>query len=326
MDFDLFSYDKYIVSFSGGKDSTALLLFLIDNKVDKSKIELWHQEIDGRGENFFDWEVTPDYCKKLAEAFGVSVFFQWKDGGFKREMLRCNERTAKIFYECPDNTIHSVGGEKGKYSTRLKFPQPSPNLNVRWCSSYLKIDVCAAAIRNQERFNGLRTLVLSGERGEESKQRAGYAILEPDKSDLRYGKKIVRYVDRYRPIRDWTERRIWDLLEKYRVKPHPCYFMGFGRCSCKFCIFGNANQFASAACISHQNFSQLVKFEKEFGYTLKRDTDLSTLIKKGVPYRDITPELARLATSYQYNSDIFIPYTQQWELPAGAFKKCGGPM
>ena len=38
MDFDLFSYDKYIVSFSGGKDSTALLLFLIDNKVDKSKI------------------------------------------------------------------------------------------------------------------------------------------------------------------------------------------------------------------------------------------------------------------------------------------------
>ena len=60
MDFDLFGYDKYIVSFSGGKDSTALLLFLIDNGVDKSKIELWHQEIDGRGENFFDWEVTPD--------------------------------------------------------------------------------------------------------------------------------------------------------------------------------------------------------------------------------------------------------------------------
>lgn len=58
-------------------------------------------------------------------------------------------------------------------------------------------------------------------------------------------------------------------------------------------------QRASAACISHQNFSQLVQFEKEFGYTLKRDTDLSTLIKKGVPYHDITPELARLATSYQ---------------------------
>ena len=58
--FDLYSYDKYIVSFSGGKDSTALLLFLLDNGVSKDKIELWHQEIDGRGRSLLDWEVTPD--------------------------------------------------------------------------------------------------------------------------------------------------------------------------------------------------------------------------------------------------------------------------
>ena len=41
MDFDLYSYDKYIISFSGGKDSTALLLFLLDNGVPKERIELW---------------------------------------------------------------------------------------------------------------------------------------------------------------------------------------------------------------------------------------------------------------------------------------------
>ena len=64
-DFDLYSYDRYIVSFSGGKDSTALLLFLLDNGVPKEKIELWHQEIDGRGRSLFDWEVTPDYCRKF---------------------------------------------------------------------------------------------------------------------------------------------------------------------------------------------------------------------------------------------------------------------
>lgn len=37
----------------------------------------------------------------------------------------------------------------------------------------------------------------SGERGEESKQRAGYAILEPDKADLRNGKKTFRHIDRF---------------------------------------------------------------------------------------------------------------------------------
>lgn len=101
MDFDLLSYQKYIVSFSGGKDSTALLLFLLDNGVPRERIELWHQEIDGRSKNLFDWEVTPDYCRKVGEAFGIPVYFQWKVGGFQREMLRKNELTAPTCFELP---------------------------------------------------------------------------------------------------------------------------------------------------------------------------------------------------------------------------------
>ena len=324
-DFDLHIYDHYIVSFSGGKDSTALLLYLLDNDVPKEKIELWHQEIDGRSASLFDWEVTPDYCRKIGDAFGIKVLSQWKEGGFTREMLRENQRTAPVFFETPDGNICRTGGDKGSLSTRRKFPQPSPDLRTRWCSAYLKIDVCATAIRHQERFNNARTLVLSGERGEESKQRAGYSILEPDRADLRNGKHSFRHVDRFRPVRDWKEQRIWDILEKYRVRPHPCYFMGFGRCSCKFCIFGNQDQFASAACISHCQSNQLIQFEKDFGYTLKRDTDLATLIRKGQPYSSITNELKRLATNYEYSKSVIVPDTEQWTLPAGAFRKCGGP-
>lgn len=322
--FDLYSYDKYIISFSGGKDSTALLLYLLDNGVPRDRIELWHQEIDGRGRTLFDWEVTPDYCKKIGEAFGITVYYQWKVGGFEREMLRNNELTAPICFELPNGEIKQVGGVRGKQSTRLKFPQSSPDLRVRWCSAYLKIDVCSAALINQDRFQNIRTLVLSGERGEESKQRAKYAILEPDKADLRNGKKYFRHIDRYRPIRDWKESQIWEIMEKYRVRVHPCYFMGFGRCSCKFCVFGNQHQFASAACISQQQTADLIQFEKDFGCTLKRDTDLSTLIKNGTPYKSITPELALLATSYEYDRSIIIPEEGTWMIPAGAFKKCGG--
>ena len=124
---DLYGYDKYIVSFSGGKDSTALLLFLLDNGIPKDRIELWHQDIDGKGRTLFDWEVTPDYCRKLGEAFGVPVFFQWKVGGFEREMLREDSLTAPICYELPDGSVQRVGGTKGKPSTRRKFPQASPD-------------------------------------------------------------------------------------------------------------------------------------------------------------------------------------------------------
>lgn len=323
-DIELESYDKYIVSFSGGKDSTACLLFLLDNGIPKEKIELWHQEIDGRGPSLFDWEVTPDYCRKLGEAFGVPVLFQYKEGGFLREMLRENSLTAPISYEEAGGSISTIGGQKGKPSTRRKFPQASPDLKTRWCSAYLKIDVCATALRHDSRFIGKRTLVLSGERGQESKQRASYAIFEPDRADLRNGRKTMRHIDRMRPVRDWDETKIWDILERYRIRPHPCYSMGFGRCSCKFCIFGNCNQFASAACISRTDADKLIAFEKEFGYTLKRDTDLATLISKGKPYVEITEELKRLATSYEYTRPVLLADNEKWVLPAGAFRSCAG--
>ena len=323
--FDIHSYDKYIVSFSGGKDSTACFLYLLDQGISKDRIELWHQDIDGRENVFFDWEVTPDYCRKFAEAFGVQIYFQWKEGGFKREMLRENSLTAPICFELPNNTIQKVGGTRGNPSTRLKFPQSSPDLKVRWCSAYLKIDVCSSAIRNQERFNNIRTLVLSGERGEESPQRAKYKILEPDRADLRNSKTRPRYVDRHRPLRDWKEERVWEIIERYRVRAHPCYYMGWGRCSCKFCIFGNKNQFASAAFISPELTEEIIEFEKVFGCTMKRTTDLRTLIDSGTPYQYITQQLKELSASYDYNLPVILPDNEEWILPSGAYGEMCGP-
>lgn len=324
MTFDLHSYDKYIVSFSGGKDSTATFLYLLDNGVPKDKIELWHQDIDGRDQTFFDWEVTPDYCRRFAEAFGVKIYFQWKEGGFKRELLRDNSRTAPTCFEELDFSIAKIGGTKGGLGTRRKFPQQSTDLSVRWCSSYMKIDVCTAAIRNLKRFRGIRTLVLSGERGEESAARAKYAIFEKDRADLRDGIDYQRHVDRHRPIRDWKEAQVWAIIEKYRVRVHPCYYMGWGRCSCKFCIFGNKNQFASAAKISPVQIAEVISLEDEFKCTINRSCSLRKLIDSGTVYENITKELAELATSYNYDLPIIIPESEVWLLPAGAFgENCG---
>ncbi len=60
----------------------------------------------------------------------------------------------------------------GEAGTRRRFPQVSADLSVRWCSPYCKIDVAAAAINNQDRFLGRRTLVITGERAAESTARS----------------------------------------------------------------------------------------------------------------------------------------------------------
>lgn len=316
---ELPSYDKYLVAFSGGKDSMACVLHLLDMGIQPSQIELWHHDIDGGEEIFMDWECTPAYCRAFAESFGIPIYFSGKEGGFLREMLRSNSLTAPTYFETPDEGVKKIGGTRGKPSTRLKFPQVSPDLSVRWCSAYLKIDVCATAIRNQDRFRGIRTLVISGERGEESTARSKYAEFEPDRSHLP-GK---RHVDRWRPIKDWLETEVWAIIEKYKVRVHPAYYMGWGRVSCKFCIFGNANQFASAYHVSAPQGENIMGYEKEFGITIKRNIDLRSLIEAGTPYSTITPELIGISTSYEYTLPIFM---DEWLLPAGAYGESCGPV
>lgn len=59
---DLAQYDHIIVAFSGGKDSWACLLHLLDLGVERKKVELWHHLVDGReGSTLMDWAVTEDY-------------------------------------------------------------------------------------------------------------------------------------------------------------------------------------------------------------------------------------------------------------------------
>lgn len=225
-----------------------------------------------------------------------------------------------LYYEVkPKGDDYVIKCGNGPTGTRLKFPQVSPDLKTRWCSAYLKIDICATAIRNQERFRGIKTMVISGERGEESSARAKYKEIEPDRSHL----KDKRVVDRVRLIKNWTETEVWAIIEKYKIRVHPCYYMGWSRCSCKFCIFGNANQFKSAQTLSPDQFNQLSKYEDQFDTTIKRDRSLNDLIKDGKPYEGITDDLKQLSTSKEYT----LPITMDiWYLPLGAYGESCGPI
>jgi 3'-phosphoadenosine 5'-phosphosulfate sulfotransferase (PAPS reductase)/FAD synthetase len=320
---DLNSYDYYIVAFSGGKDSTACVLHLLDQGVDKNKIELWHHAIDGKeGSTLMDWPSTPAYCKAFAKALGLKYFESWKVGGFEGEMNRDNTSTAPTKFEDDDYNIVECGGE-GPNGTRKKFPQVSADLKVRWCSSYLKISVCTMAITNQKRFLGKRTLVISGERAEESPSRSKYNVFEKDYADRREGKKSKRLVDRWRSIHAWSEKEVWDIIERYKIKPHPAYRLGWGRLSCMACIFGNKNQWASVKALDSKKFQRIEDYEKSFGVTIQRKKDVSEIADSGTAYEMDESTIAEgLSTNYSHD-DIFV---NEWILPKGAFGDKTGPV
>jgi len=148
-------YDRIVLAFSGGKDSLACLLFMLDDGCPREKLELWHHLVDGReGSTLMDWPITEDYCRKVAEHFNLPIYYSWREGGFEREMLRNNQATAPVRFEYPvngeDNLIEcGISGGNGPKNTRQMFPQVSADLRTRWCSSYLKIEACVSVISNR---------------------------------------------------------------------------------------------------------------------------------------------------------------------------------
>lgn len=322
---ELKGYDTYIVAFSGGKDSIACFLHLLEQGVDPRKIELWHHEIDGRegGQFAMDWPYVPAYCREFGKAFSVPVYFSWKEGGFAREMLRDNQATAPTHFETPDH-VETRGGV-GPPGTRKKFPQVSGDLRVRWCSAYLKIDVMATAIRAQPRFQNSRTLVLTGERAQESPGRAKYKCWEADRSDRRNG-ALHRHVDHHRPIHAWSAEQVWDIMKRWRVRPPPSYRLGWGRLSCLFCIFGNANQWASARAVAPEAFAELVRQEAATGQTIQRKKSITELADAGTPYKGVQDiDLVKEVMDKDWAGSIRLAEGELWALPSGASSEATGP-
>lgn len=322
---DLTRYDTIIVAFSGGKDSVACILTLLEAGVPPDRIELHHHAVDGQGPAFMDWPSTIAYCRAVALELGVPLYLSWKEGGFLREMLRDHQPTAPIRFETPDGRIGSVGGA-GPLGTRLRFPQVSADLRVRWCSAYLKVDILAALIRAQPRFRHRRTLILTGERAQESRARAGYAVFEVDRTDTRDGPRYPRHVDRWRPVHHLQERQVWEMMRRNGIVPAPAYRLGWPRLSCLACIFGGPDQWASLRAIAPAWFERIAAYEDRFGCTIQRHCGIRALADRGRPYPAVLaqPDLVRRALSDAWEEPVRVA-TRDWCLPAGAFGQGGGP-
>lgn len=319
---ELLTYDRVLLLWSGGKDSLACLLALLEAGYPRDRIEMHHHRVDGApGEHFMDWPITSAYCKAVADHYGIRYTESWRVGGFLGEMTRTNAPTGPVAIPTIEGGHLILGGD-GPLGTRNKFPQVAASLQVRWCSSATKIDVGARYLTNDLRFRIGKTLVISGERAEESTNRATYEAFEPDRSDNRKGVRVNRHIDHLRMVHTWTERDVWEIIERHKMVVHPCYYLGWSRGSCRFCIFGNEHQWASARAIAPVAFAVVADYERRFGVTIQRKFNIIQLADKGTSHADPASEWARLSNSTVWDIPVV---TDHWVLPKGAYAKSGGP-
>jgi 3'-phosphoadenosine 5'-phosphosulfate sulfotransferase (PAPS reductase)/FAD synthetase len=300
----------HIVAFSGGKDSVAMVLHLLESGVPKDRIHLHHHDVDGGGDNLWDWGGTTSYCTAFANALGLQLFFSYREGGIDAEMHRQNSGLKDVYYQPVPGGDYAVLRSKPGYSTRLKFPAITASLMTRWCSSCVKIDVLRRVIPAM--YHEGDFLVCTGERREESANRAKYFEREEHICSTK-----KRRVEAWRPIIDWQEQEVWAIMERWKIQPHPCYELGYSRCSCQICIFGSENIWASNFQLSPEKIYYIQDREEQFGFTLFNSMGIMEKVKRGRSFlkADKVERWASEAMN-EFKSPIFV---QNWCLPQGAF-------
>lgn len=307
-------YPIFLVGFSGGKDSVATVLHLLDLGVPKNKIHLHHHDVDGGNRNLFDWECTKSYCIAFAKAFDLEIMFSYREGGIEKEMTKHNAISGDYMLQYEQDGIFNRVKAKGKPATRRKFPAITASLMTRWCSAHAKIDPFRRAITNNPRYKTGTFVVCTGERREESAARSKYHELS-----LHVCNTKKRTVYEWKPVIDYTEQQVWDALEKYKVQPHPAYVLGWSRCSCQTCIFNDNDTWATIAKISPEKFNILSDYEVDFSFTMHNKMSLHKRKDKGVCFLDTDKDEFWInQATKDFNAPIIV---EEWTLPKGAFSK-----
>lgn len=351
-------YDLVAILLSGGKDSIACYYKLLELGVPKEKMEFWHHDIDGGNpERRMDWKCTQNYVRSFAAAEGVKLRLSWRVNGFFGELYRIGAsepvewldpdtgevrqcRLSRNYLQCreiKEKAAEEMDTQLRKFGYRMKFPAKTGDLSRRWCSAYLKIMVADTVMSNLSRLQELgisgeknrksenvKILVVSGERRGESKGRSKYNEIEIHRTNA--PAKAHRIVHQWRPVIDYSERDVWEMLKRHRVNPHPCYRAGWNRCSCAMCIFSTPKLFAGIREIYPNEFRKLKNDEEILGFTLDNKCDLETFVgdAESCVYHGDDKALRSLVTGEFTEDDVYV--NGRWLYPAGAFHGAeGGP-
>lgn len=226
----------------------------------------------------------------------------------------CSPTLKRIVGDSVLRNLASIG-------SRRKFPAKGNCQQGRWCSGTLKASVEQSVTADLQRVDdGIRILVVSGERRDESTARSKYNEMELHRTNAE--KKAHRTVHLWRPVIDWSERDVWEPMRRHCITAHPCYAAGWNRCSCMMCVFSLPRHLAGIRELFPKDYEQLRQDEIRLGFTLDNKKSLDDYVGDAISCVDHSADAAiqQLQSGLFKANDIYTPVTQ-WEFPSGAF--CG---
>jgi len=241
---DLTSYDLIVVSSSAGKDSQAMLDYVIE-QADlagglRDRIVVVHADL-GRVE----WKGTAELAREQAAHYGVRF---------------------EIVSRTKNDLLDQVAA-RGMW----------PSSKQRYCTSDHKrgpiLTVLTKLVAEKNLGRPVRILQCIGLRAQESSTRAKLAVLELNERATNGRRTVTDWL----PIHAWTVDQVWARIKASGVRHHYVYDLGMPRLSCCFCIFAPKAALLLAGKHNPELLDQYVEVEARIGHTFKANFSLATL-------------------------------------------------
>ena len=216
-----------IVSISGGKDSTALLLLALERQPENLQAVF----ADTGNEH----EQTYDYVRYLEQAAGVSI--RWVRADFsariagKREYVLTKWAEKGVTQADIDRAAAALVPTGNPFLDLCIWKGRFPSSKAAFCSEELKRNPIISQVQKPLMDAGDDVVSWQGVRRDESLRRR-YLIERELKQTHDNGAELWNY----RPILDWTADDCFAMHRKHGIRHNPLYEQGMGRVGCMPCI------------------------------------------------------------------------------------------
>lgn len=259
-----------LLSVSGGKDSTAMLLFALGKgyKFQCVFADTGHEHEDTY--TYLDYletqlgvkikRVKPDFSDEISRR-REKIKTQWESEGVAPDVLK----KALEVLQPTGNPFLDLCLWKGVFPSRIG----------RFCTEYLKTQPITNQVVLPILKSGQGVRSWQGVRADESARRATYPIHE----------KIDLGVWVYRPLLKWTAQDVFDMHRKHGIKPNPLYKKGMGRVGCMPCIMCRKSELAEISRRFPEVIERIKKWEALVSVVNKNGNATFFQVKRHQPQR-----------------------------------------
>ena len=219
--------DHNVISFSGGKDSTAMLLLAIERDTPDLSVVF----ADTGNEH----EQTYDYVRYIEQTTGVPI--RWVKADFSRQIAGKREFVLTKWadkwgapQEAIDRAAAALVPTGNPFLDLCIWKGRFPSTKVAFCSEELKRNPIIEQVQKPLLETG-NVISWQGVRRNESLNRRFLTERE-----LKITAENGNELWNYRPILDWTADDCFAMHKKHGIKHNPLYEQGMGRVGCMPCI------------------------------------------------------------------------------------------